>query len=70
VLYLSLIPVIVLVFLPRGKIFGQALAGALELGTVTPALTSAFRDRVVGLAHGYEWAVTIVITYLMVSKPF
>jgi uncharacterized membrane protein len=69
-LYLSMIPIIMFVFLPRGKVFEKALDRAVSLGTVTAALTAAFHDRVVGLAHVYELAVTAVITFLMVSKPF
>jgi uncharacterized membrane protein len=70
VIYLTLIPIIALVFLPRGKIFGKALAEALSLGTVTEPLQAAFHDRAVGIAHVYEWVTTVVIIYLMVAKPF
>jgi uncharacterized membrane protein len=69
-LYLSMIPLIVFVFLPRGKVFGQALEQAVILGTMTADLNAAFHDRAVGIAHAYELAVTAVITLLMVMKPF
>jgi uncharacterized membrane protein len=69
-LYLSVIPIIVFVFMPRGKIFGKALEDAATLGTVTGDLTAAFRDRVVGIAHGYELTVTAIVIILMVMKPF
>ena len=69
-LYLSMIPLIVFIFLPRGKMFGKALEQASTLGTVTADLTAAFHDRAVGAAHVYELAVTAVITLLMVMKPF
>jgi uncharacterized membrane protein len=70
ILYLSMIPLIRLVFLPRGKVFAQALTGALALGSVTPELSAAFRDRVVGAAHVYELAAVALITWMMVAKPF
>jgi uncharacterized membrane protein len=69
-LYLSMIPLIVFIFLPRGKVFGKALEQASTLGTLTADLTAAFHDRTVGIAHVYELAVTAVITLLMVMKPF
>jgi uncharacterized membrane protein len=69
-LYLSLIPVIIVVFVPRGKVFERALAQAVAQGSITRDLRSAFHDRVVHLAHGYELAVTAVIMVLMVMKPF
>jgi uncharacterized membrane protein len=70
VLYLSMIPLIRFVFLPRGKVFEQALTSALALGSVTSELSAAFRDRVVGAAHVYELATVVLITWLMVAKPF
>jgi uncharacterized membrane protein len=69
-LYLSIIPLIPLVFLPRGKVFEKALEHALSVGEVTADLTDAFRDRTVGLAHAYELAVTLIVILLMVLKPF
>jgi uncharacterized membrane protein len=69
-LYLSMIPIIGLVFVPRGKVFGQALAQATAQGTVTANLKAAFQDRAVRIAHAYELAATAIITFLMVSKPF
>ncbi|MCC7451093.1 MAG: DUF2269 family protein [Anaerolineae bacterium] len=69
-LYLSMIPIIVLIFVPRGKVFGQALAQAAAQGIVTANLNAAFQDRMVRIAHAYELAATGVITFLMVSKPF
>src|SRR5215207_3312421 len=70
VLYLTMIPLIKFVFLPRGKVFAQALEDAEVQGIVTPRLTDAFHDQAVRFAHHYEWATTVVITLLMVMKPF
>jgi hypothetical protein len=63
-------PAVPLVFLPRGKLFEEALGGAVEAGRVTPELTAAFRDPVVAAARRYEVAVVVVVLYLMVAKPF
>jgi uncharacterized membrane protein len=70
ILYLSLIPLILFVFLPRGKVFEKALAEALEKGQVTDTLLATFNDRVVYRAHIYEALVVAWIIFLMVIKPF
>jgi uncharacterized membrane protein len=70
VLYLSLIPLVPLVFLPRGRIFESALADAVGRGEITDELAAAFRDRAVAWARGYEAAVVAVVVVLMVTKPF
>ena len=70
VIYLSIIPVIPLVFLPRGKVFAATLADATAAGHVTQALTDGFRDRVVLVAHIYELGAMVVVFVLMITKPF
>jgi uncharacterized membrane protein len=70
VLFLSVIPVIVFIFLPRGRDFQQALDEALRQGSVTPNLRAAFADRLVALAHMYELVVVFLIMILMITKPF
>jgi hypothetical protein len=69
-IYLSVIPVIPLVFLPRGRVFAAALDEATAQGVVTPALSAAFRDPVVATAHAYELVVILVVFVLMITKPF
>jgi uncharacterized membrane protein len=69
-LYLSIIPIIILIFVPRGKIFRKALETSVASETVTADLTAAFHDRVVHYAHIYELATTAVIILFMVLKPF
>jgi hypothetical protein len=69
-LFLSAIPLIPLVFLPRGRVFEQALRGAQADGTVTPALTAALRDPAVQAARTYELVTLLMIIALMVTKPF
>jgi hypothetical protein len=69
-LTLSLIPVVVLVFMPRGKIFDAALEEAVREDRVTPALSAAFNDPTVRAWHIYEMAAIAVVIVLMVLKPF
>jgi hypothetical protein len=70
ILFLSTWPLVPLIFLPRGKVFGAALADARAQGKVTPALTDAFHDPAVAFARNYEMVVIAVIVALMVVKPF
>jgi hypothetical protein len=68
--YLSIIPVIVFVFLPRGRVFHQALEAARPLGRVTPELRAALHDPWVHAARTYEIVMIVLLTVLMVLKPF
>ena len=70
VLYFSIMPLVPLVFLPRGRVFEAALADARQRGTVTPDLSAAFRDPRVAFARTYEAAIVGVVVALMVLKPF
>ena len=70
VLFLTIIPLVPLVFVPRGKVFEAALGGAVAAGEVTPGLRAAFADRAVAGARWYERIVVAVIIVLMVTKPF
>ena len=70
VLVISMIPIVPLVFIPRGKRFEQALAAALARGQVTPELSSAFADKGVAMARTYELLVVVVVVILMITKPF
>jgi len=69
-LYLSVLPLVPLVFLPRGRRFAAALASADQQGRVTAELTTAFRDPVVFSAHVYELVAVTVVLGLMLAKPF
>lgn len=69
-IYLTLIPLIVFVFVPRGKVFRAALDGAVAEGRITPALTAALSDPAVAAARAYEQVMIVVLTFLMVVKPF
>jgi uncharacterized membrane protein len=70
VIYLTIIPVIVLVLVPRGRIFRRAYDEAVARGAVTPELTRALRDPWVRAARVYEWVMIAVISCLMILKPF
>lgn len=69
-IYLSAIPLVPVVFLPRGRVFGAALEEATRDGVVTAKLREAFSDPVVRAAHIYEFAVTFTVLVLMIWKPF
>jgi hypothetical protein len=70
VLFLTLFPLIVFVFVPRGKVFERAMKEAVAQERVTPELAAAFGDPAVRAGHYYELSVMAVIVALMVLKPF
>jgi len=70
VLFLSILPLVPLVFLPRGRVFEAALVDAEGKGQVTPELRMAWRDPVVRAAHLYELAAVTLVLVLMLTKPF
>jgi uncharacterized membrane protein len=70
VLFLSLIPLVPLVFLPRGRVFDAALEDAVSRGEPTPALREALSDRAVLAARWYERIAVAAIIVLMITKPF
>ena len=70
ILFLTIIPLVPWVFVPRGKVFEAALGDAATVGEVTPALRAAFADRAVAGARWYERIVVAVVIVLMVTKPF
>lgn len=69
-IYLTIIPVIVIVFLPRGRVFRQAIEEAQREGTITPGLRAALADPATTAARSYELVMVVVLTFLMVAKPF
>ena len=70
ILFLTMIPLVPLVFVPRRKVFEAALREAVAAGRVTPELRAAFADPVVNGARWFERIVVAVIIVLMVTKPF
>jgi hypothetical protein len=69
-LYLTTVPLIPLIFVPRGKRLRERLTAAQAEGVITPELRAAMNDPVVRAAHIGEEVVIAVIIYLMVMKPF
>lgn len=69
-LYLTLMPLIPLVFIPRGRIFERALTDAIERSEVTSDLTKAFQDTAVRATRLYEWFMVTAVIVLMVTQPF
>ena len=69
-IYLSIIPVIVFVFLPRGRTYRVALEEASAKGEITPRLRATMHDRVVEAARTYELLMVAVLAWLMIAKPF
>jgi uncharacterized membrane protein len=70
ILLIGIQVIIPTVFIPRGKIFDPILQDALAKGEITPELHAAMDDKAVKLAHIYEVVSLIIITVLMVLKPF
>jgi hypothetical protein len=70
IVFATTIPLVPLVFLPRGKMVDAALNSSIEANRVTPELTAAFRDPLVAAARWYELAVVASVVLLMVTKPF
>ena len=69
ILFVSILPLVPLVFLPAGRRFDAAMAEARAAGKVTPALRAAFGDRRVALARTYELSAVVIIIAFMVLKP-
>lgn len=70
VLFLSQLPLVFLVFLPRGKVFAKVFAEAVTQQRITPELRAALADRAVFYATVYETVTVAIILPLMVLKPF
>jgi hypothetical protein len=69
-LLLTTAPLPPLVFLPRGRVFGAALAEAMARDEVTPDLRAAWRDPVTRAAHVWELVAVSAVLVLMIAKPF
>lgn len=69
-LYLTFVPLVIFVFLPRGRVYRAALEDASRKGTLTPELKAAISDPAVEGARVYEIVVVAALAYLMVAKPF
>ncbi len=70
VLFLSTIPLVIWVYVPRGKVFSKVFAEALAQKRVTVELRAAFSDQVMRASWLYEYLMFPVVLALMVTKPF
>jgi len=70
IIYATVIALVPLVFIPRGKLFDDALQASPADGAVTPNLAAAVKDPAIFAAHAYEIGAAAVIVFLMVTKPF
>lgn len=70
VILLLLLPLVPLVFLPRGRVFEGALGRAASRGEITAELRELMQDRGVRWAHRAEVIGVALIVALMVLKPF
>ena len=70
IIYATVIALVPLVFIPRGKLFDDALKSSPDDGAVTPKLVAAVKDPAIFAAHAYEVGAAAVIVFLMVTKPF
>ncbi len=69
-LFLSLLPLAFLIFLPRGKAFGKVFQVAVAEGRITSELRAALADPAVRAATIYGFIMVGLVLYLMVVKPF
>jgi len=69
VILVLLLPLVPIVFLPRGKHFESALRDATDAGHITPELRQQMADPVVRRAHWAELIGVGLIVVLMVFKP-
>ena len=70
VLSLSIIPLVVLVLIPRSKVRAQAVKSAQTAGVFTPELQAALTDRAVIASRNAELLIVSAIVVLMALKPF
>ena len=69
-IYLSVIPLIVFVFLPKGRVYRKALKEAVARDEVTPELGAAINDPLVGAARAYEIVMDGALVFLMLTRNF
>ncbi len=70
VLFLSTIPLVIWVYVPRGKVFSKVFAEALAQKRVTVELRAALSDPLIRTSYLYEYLMFPVVLALMVLKPF
>jgi uncharacterized membrane protein len=69
-MFLSGIPLVVLVLMPRSRLRARAVEAAQAQGAFTPELRAALADRAVILSRNAELLIVAAIVALMALKPF
>ena len=69
IIYATVIALVPLIFIPRGKLFEEALNATPLDGAMTRELLAAVKDPAIFAAHAYEMIAAGVIVFLMVTKP-
>lgn len=70
IILVLLLPLVPLVFLPRGRLFEAALHEASSKGAITQDLQMQIGDPVVRLAHMAEMLGVTIVMALMIFRPF
>lgn len=70
VLFLVTIPLVIWVYIPRGKVFGKVFQAALAQKRFTVELRAVLADQVIRASYLYEYIMVVVVITLMVMKPF
>ncbi len=70
IILVLLLPLVPLVFLPRGRLFEAALREASSKGEITQELQMQIGDPVVRLAHVAEMLGVTIVMALMIFRPF
>jgi hypothetical protein len=70
ILYLSLVPFIPLYLAPMRKRRGLVVEAALAKGMITHELTAALDDKGVRAYRMAELIIVVIVTVLMIAKPF
>jgi len=69
-LFLSGVPMVIFLLIPRSRQRAAALDVAVAQGSFTPDLRAALRDRVVIGSRAAELAIVFAVLVLMVLRPF
>lgn len=69
-LYIVIMLMVALLFIPRGKAIGQTIGPAMAEGKITPALTTALNDNILNKGFIVQDVLILLIIILMVLKPF
>jgi hypothetical protein len=66
----SVVPLVILVLMPRSRLRAQVLQAALAQGAISPELRAALADRAVIASRNAELLIVAAIVALMALKPF